>query len=122
MVSSPTLSIRRTQRGSLTASIAYFSSKLTSHVLTSKIPLVPCIFVFNGSIRRALYPTFMTPWSDAKQVAAHTVEPDFTLPACYHVQPQAVQGKLPHFHEETLFFIFYSQPRDLMQELAALEL
>ncbi|KAH9811940.1 hypothetical protein DFH28DRAFT_900087 [Melampsora americana] len=70
----------------------------------------------------ALYPSFMTPWSDSKQVASQSVEPDFNLPACYHVQPQAVQGKLPHFHEETLFFIFYSQPRDLMQELAALEL
>lgn len=70
----------------------------------------------------ALYPKFMTPWSDAKQVAAHAVEPEFTLPACYHVQPQPVQTKLPQFHEETLFFIFYSQPRDLMQELAALEL
>ncbi|MBW0544774.1 hypothetical protein O181_084489 [Austropuccinia psidii MF-1] len=70
----------------------------------------------------ALYPTFMTPWSDAKQVAAQAVEPEFTLPACYHVQPQPVQAKLPQFHEETLFFIFYSQPRDLMQELAALEL
>lgn len=64
----------------------------------------------------------MSPWSDAKQVASHAVEPEFTLPACYHVQPQPVQTKLPQFHEETLFFIFYSQPRDLMQELAALEL
>jgi CCR4-NOT transcription complex subunit 2 len=71
---------------------------------------------------RALYPKFMSPWSDAKQVATHAVEPEFTLPACYHVQPQPVQTKLPQFHEETLFFIFYSQPRDLMQELAALEL
>ncbi|WAR52040.1 hypothetical protein PtB15_1B479 [Puccinia triticina] len=70
----------------------------------------------------ALYPKFMSPWSDSKQVATHAVEPEFTLPACYHVQPQPVQTKLPQFHEETLFFIFYSQPRDLMQELAALEL
>jgi CCR4-NOT transcription complex subunit 2 len=44
------------------------------------------------------------------------------LPACYNVQPPPAAHKIPNFTDETLFFIFYSQPRDYMQELAAQEL
>lgn len=68
-----------------------------------------------------LFSTFITPWSDSS--AAHTVEPDFHLPACYNVQPPAPGPlKVHNFSEETLFFMFYAHPRDALQEVAAQEL
>ncbi|KAF8964330.1 hypothetical protein BDZ97DRAFT_1660429 [Flammula alnicola] len=69
-----------------------------------------------------LYSTFITPWAD--QSAARTVEPDFHLPACYlSVQaPPPGPAKAAMFSDETLFFMFYSSPRDALQEVAAQEL
>ncbi|KAI0298125.1 hypothetical protein B0F90DRAFT_1633024, partial [Multifurca ochricompacta] len=69
----------------------------------------------------SLYSTFITPWADSS--AAHTVEPDFHLPGCYNVQPPPPgPGKAAAFSDETLFFMFYSSPRDTLQEIAAQEL
>ncbi|TFK48768.1 hypothetical protein OE88DRAFT_1663920 [Heliocybe sulcata] len=68
-----------------------------------------------------LYSTFITPWADS--AAAHTVEPDFHLPTCYNVHPPPPgPNKAAAFSDETLFFMFYSSPRDAMQEVAAQEL
>lgn len=51
------------------------------------------------------------------------IEPDFHLPSCYNVQPPPpAQTKAVNFSDETLFFIFYSTPRDVLQEVAAHEL
>ncbi|KAK9370505.1 hypothetical protein V1509DRAFT_615989 [Lipomyces kononenkoae] len=64
--------------------------------------------------------TFASPWAE---MSTTKVEPDFHLPSCYHVQsapPQ--QTKVANFSDETLFYIFYSMPRDFMQEAAAAEL
>ncbi|GAA5860710.1 hypothetical protein JCM3774_006261 [Rhodotorula dairenensis] len=69
-----------------------------------------------------LYSTFITPWTDAKTAQMLNIEPEFTLPACYNVQPPPANTKIGNFSDETLFFIFYSQPRDAMQEMAAHEL
>jgi len=70
-----------------------------------------------GSISQSL----VTPWSDT--VAMATVEPDFHLPACYNVQPPPPgPTKAASFSDETLFFMFYSSPRDALQEVAAQEL
>ncbi|KAF8754971.1 NOT2 / NOT3 / NOT5 family [Rhizoctonia solani] len=56
-------------------------------------------------VHRHLYPSFITPWSDAS--AALTVEPDYHLPACYNVQPPPpAQAKANAFSDETLFFMF----------------
>ncbi|KAI0671151.1 hypothetical protein C8Q78DRAFT_841125 [Trametes maxima] len=69
----------------------------------------------------SLYSTFITPWADSS--AAHTVEPDFHLPACYNVQPPPPGPlKAAAFSDETLFFMFYASPRDALQEVAAQEL
>ncbi|XP_006462447.1 hypothetical protein AGABI2DRAFT_193591 [Agaricus bisporus var. bisporus H97] len=70
----------------------------------------------------SLYQTFITPWAD--QSAAHSVEPDFNLPACYLSVQAAAPGllKASAFSDETLFFMFYSSPRDALQEVAAQEL
>ncbi|KAF9265222.1 hypothetical protein L218DRAFT_860846 [Marasmius fiardii PR-910] len=68
-----------------------------------------------------LYTTFITPWAD--QSAAHTVEPDYHIPPCYNVQPPPPgPSKATAFSDETLFFMFYSSPRDALQEVAAQEL
>ena len=73
------------------------------------------------NVIRSLYSTFITPWADSS--AAHTVEPDFHLPACYNVQPPPPgPNKAAAFSDETLFFMFYSSPRDTLQEIAAQEL
>ncbi|KAK9320995.1 hypothetical protein V1517DRAFT_263310 [Lipomyces orientalis] len=64
--------------------------------------------------------TFASPWAETSTTK---VEPDFHLPPCYHVQsapPQ--QTKVANFSDETLFYIFYSMPRDFMQEAVAAEL
>ncbi|KAJ7719932.1 hypothetical protein B0H16DRAFT_1739111 [Mycena metata] len=69
-----------------------------------------------------LYSTFITPWAD--QSAAHVVEPEFHLPACYasvHAPPPG-PSKASAFSDETLFFMFYSSARDALQEVAAQEL
>jgi CCR4-NOT transcription complex subunit 2 len=68
-----------------------------------------------------LFPSFITPWADAS--AALTIEPDYHLPACYNVQPPPpAQAKANAFSDETLFFMFYSAPRDVLQEMASQEL
>ncbi|KAG8998606.1 hypothetical protein FRB93_013538 [Tulasnella sp. JGI-2019a] len=65
--------------------------------------------------------TFVTPWADIN--ASHTVEPEFHLPLCYNVQaPAPGPQKVGAFSDETLFFMFYSSPRDTLQEIAAQEL
>lgn len=69
-----------------------------------------------------LYSTFLSPWSPTTPTQLAQIEPEFTLPACYNVQPPPAQSKLGNFSDETLFFIFYSCPKDVMQEMAAHEL
>ncbi|KAJ1720604.1 transcriptional regulator [Coemansia erecta] len=69
-----------------------------------------------------LYPTFGSPWTDQSQ-SYGLIEPDFKLPACYnasHTQPAIT--KMSSFLDETLFYIFYTMPRDELQLAAAEEL
>ncbi|QSL67159.1 hypothetical protein MERGE_001548 [Pneumocystis wakefieldiae] len=76
----------------------------------------------NHSDDRPLYMSFLSPWMDLNTTKAYSV-PKFNLPACYNVQlaPPAL-SKIRNFSDETLFYIFYSMPRDAMQEAAAQEL
>ena len=67
-----------------------------------------------------LYPTFASPFADS---TSSTVEPDFSVPACYSVQNiHPLNTKVASFSDETLFYVFYQMPRDVMQEVAASEL
>ena len=66
--------------------------------------------------------SFVTPWSHDPAAASSQVEPAYQLPACYNVQPPPAQTKVASFSDESLFFIFYSTPRDALQEVAAAEL
>lgn len=66
-----------------------------------------------------IYSTFSNPWSDT----AATKEPHYQLPMCYYIQPPALKtGHLSKFQLETLFYIFYALPRDVLQAYAAQEL
>src|SRR5210317_2014949 len=47
----------------------------------------------------------------------------FQLPMCYYMQPPALKtGHLSKFQLETLFYIFYALPKDVLQAYAAQEL
>ncbi|KAG7130575.1 General negative regulator of transcription subunit 2 like protein [Verticillium longisporum] len=51
------------------------------------------------------------------------VVPSHRLPECYQVtNVQPIETKIQSFNEETLFWIFYSCPQDVKQQLAAFEL
>jgi len=68
----------------------------------------------------SLYSAFISPFADIPQKR----EPEYYLPPCYYMQPpmQPPSSKLSLFSEETLFYIFYSLPRDALQVAAAQEL
>lgn len=66
-----------------------------------------------------IYSTFSSPYSE--EVA--TKEPHYQLPMCYYMQPPALKtGHLSKFQLETLFYIFYALPKDVLQAYAAQEL
>jgi len=68
-----------------------------------------------------LYATFASPWAEAPLKR----EPEFNIPACYFIQPDALlppTDKMSFFTEETLFYIFYSMPHDTQQVASADEL
>ncbi|KAG0213706.1 hypothetical protein BGX28_003650 [Mortierella sp. GBA30] len=68
-----------------------------------------------------LYGTFASPWFEVTSSA--DVEAEFHVPACYNVQPPPpAQAKLSAVLDETLFYMFYSMPRDALQDAAAAEL
>jgi len=70
--------------------------------------------------KRPIWPTFSGPFAES---GSRPMQPDFHLPDCYTVDNvHRVREKIPGFSDETLFWIFYTQPRDIMQELAATEL
>merc|ERR1719232_1140851 len=63
--------------------------------------------------------TFGGPFSDEPAEG----EPHYQLPMCYYMQPPALKtGHLSKFQLETLFYIFYALPKDVLQAYAAQEL
>lgn len=68
-----------------------------------------------------LYNTFTSPFADSPSRR----EPDYYIPACYSTQAPPLQppiAKMGLFSEQTLFYIFYSMPKDVLQTAAASEL
>lgn len=79
-----------------------------------------------------LHKTFESPW-DGGQGGSNDVdggsgtwrnkEPEYKLPTCYYMQPPSLRSShFTKFQLETLFYIFYNMPRDVLQLLAAVEL
>lgn len=72
-------------------------------------------------VSRPLHTSFASPF--VSSMSAVPLEQDFSLPSCYNVaNVQPLQSRITSFSDETLFYIFYSMPRDIMQELVAEEL
>ncbi|CAL5869689.1 uncharacterized protein PFLUO_LOCUS3919 [Penicillium psychrofluorescens] len=68
-----------------------------------------------------LHTSFASPF--VSSMSAVPLEQDFSVPSCYNVANiQPLQSRIPGFSDETLFYIFYTMPRDIMQELVAEEL
>ncbi|KAL8162260.1 hypothetical protein V2J09_013749 [Rumex salicifolius] len=67
-----------------------------------------------------LYKTFGSPWSEEPAKG----EPEFVVPQCFYSKPPPPlhQGFFPKFRTESLFYIFYSMPKDEAQLYAADEL
>lgn len=66
-----------------------------------------------------LYPTFANPWADGPS----KVQPEFRIPQCYYVNPPHLKfAMFQKFQLDSLFYIFYSMPRDVLQLAAAQEL
>ncbi|KAI9908442.1 hypothetical protein PsorP6_016149 [Peronosclerospora sorghi] len=74
----------------------------------------------NLNAAEPLHPTFASPWAHEPN---RTKEPPFTLPSCYYNHtPVLKTTHLSKFHLETLFYIFYAMPKDVLQAYAAQEL
>ncbi len=68
---------------------------------------------------RVLYATFAYPCAETPTKR----DPEYVLPYCYYMQPPALKtSHLAKFQLETLFYIFYSMPKDTLQVYAAKEL
>lgn len=67
-----------------------------------------------------LHKTFASPWSDEPAKG----DPEFTVPQCYYAKqpPPLSQAYFSKFQLDTLFYIFYSMPKDEAQLYAANEL
>jgi len=74
----------------------------------------------NLSSPDVLYATFASPFSSSPLKR----EPDYSIPSCYYMQPELARpdNKMSLFSEDTLFYIFYSMPGDIMQIASANEL
>ncbi|PVU90426.1 hypothetical protein BB559_004634 [Furculomyces boomerangus] len=69
-----------------------------------------------------LFSSFGSPWADIYPVSAIS-EPNYLVPPIYNsAQLPPASTKLAQMSEETLFYIFYSMPKDEMQLLASEEL
>lgn len=68
-----------------------------------------------------IYSNFMSPFADNPTTGS---EPSFSLSSAYSLSKQVPSclSKIHQLTDETLFYIFYSMPRDILQEAAAQEL
>jgi hypothetical protein len=64
-----------------------------------------------------LFPSFTSPFTDITPE-----EKPYKFPACYLTGHTLKWEYFTKFQNETLFYIFYSLPKDILQSLAALEL
>ncbi len=77
-------------------------------------------FGLNINSQEALYPTFVSPFSEQSTAQQ---DPQFSTPQCYNTHPPTLKSEhLSKFQLETLFYMFYTLPRDLLQACGAQEL
>lgn len=76
-------------------------------------------FGLNLNSPNTLFSSFSSPF--ATQPASS--EPNYTTPACYRMHPPNLKAdQTSKFQVETLFYMFYAMPKDLLQATAAQEL
>lgn len=76
-------------------------------------------FGLNLNSSDSLFPSFSSPHMDG----AAPSDPPFFTPKCYIMQPPSLKADhLAKFQVETLFYMFYAMPRDVLQATAAQEL
>ena len=77
----------------------------------------------NLSATDKLYPSFAGPWADQP---LKVYEVDYPVPVEYMVnhaiRDKLTQITLKRYHEDTIFFLFYMFPEDMLQIAAAIEL
>lgn len=76
-------------------------------------------FGLNLNSTDSLYSNFTSPFA-TQSVSS---EPAYTTPPCYRMHPPTLKADhLSKFQVETLFYMFYAMPKDLLQATAAQEL
>lgn len=71
---------------------------------------------------KVLCKTLASPWLETSR---SEVEPIYKKPTSFNISPSEViplEDRIAQFNELTLFFIFYTKPRDILQELVSREL
>ena len=69
-----------------------------------------------------LHQRFLGPFTTEGSIP-RPLQSEYTLPSCYEVKNIVpLAQRINSFTEETLFYIFYTMPRDIMQEIVAEEL
>ncbi|KAI1614988.1 hypothetical protein EDD36DRAFT_170742 [Exophiala viscosa] len=77
----------------------------------------------NMSSQEPLLPTYPGPWAEPNAQPLRPLDSEYTIPDCYTVKKIApLSSRINGFMDETLFFIFYTMPRDYTQMLVAQEL
>ena len=72
----------------------------------------------NLNVNEPLYSTFMSPFALEPSLGS---DPAFTIPSCYRLEEgvQPLLSRISSLSDETLFYIFYSMPREAAQEASA---
>ncbi|KIW61027.1 hypothetical protein, variant [Exophiala xenobiotica] len=77
----------------------------------------------NMSSQEPLLPSYPGPWADHNAQPLRPLDSEYSVPDCYTVKKIApLSSRINGFMDETLFFVFYTMPRDYTQMLVAQEL
>lgn len=77
----------------------------------------------NMSSQEPLLATYPGPWGEPNAQPLRPLDSEYSIPDCYTVKKIApLSSRINGFMDETLFFIFYTMPRDYTQMLVAQEL
>ncbi|EXJ92202.1 hypothetical protein A1O3_00752 [Capronia epimyces CBS 606.96] len=77
----------------------------------------------NMSSQEPLLVTYAGPWAEPNAQPLRPLDSEYTIPDCYTVKKiSPLASRINGFMDETLFFIFYTMPRDYTQMLVAQEL
>jgi CCR4-NOT transcription complex subunit 2 len=77
----------------------------------------------NMGSQEPLLQSYPGPWAEPNAAPLRPLDSEYTIPDCYTVKKIGpLSSRITGFLDETLFFIFYTMPRDYIQMLVAQEL